>query len=117
MLAIHSQEHSNTNLSKCQELWFEDGNIVIQADSVLFKVHRGILSAQSSVFADMFGMPAPQGGGDCNEKYEGCPIVRLYDSPEEVTHFLRAVVDSRCVYYNCFLYITDRPKQHLLISE
>ncbi|KAJ7612116.1 hypothetical protein FB45DRAFT_759985 [Roridomyces roridus] len=71
------------------ELWFEDGNIVIQAGKSQFRVHRGILSARSSVFQDMLSFPQPLD----SELVEGCPVVRLHDAETEVTVFLRAIFD------------------------
>ena len=38
-------------------LWFPGGNIVLSTDAYLFKVHKDILSFQSSVFKDMFDFP------------------------------------------------------------
>ncbi|KAJ7611816.1 hypothetical protein FB45DRAFT_1009626 [Roridomyces roridus] len=69
------------------ELWFEDGNIVIQAENSQFRVHRGILAACSAVFKDMLSFPQP---ADV-ELVEGCPVVHLTDAPTEVTVFLRAI--------------------------
>ncbi len=42
-------------------LWFPDGNIILATDMYLFKVHRGILSLQSSVFRDMLELPVVDG--------------------------------------------------------
>ncbi len=38
-------------------LWYPDGDVVLATDSLLFKVHKFILSLQSSVFKDMFDPP------------------------------------------------------------
>lgn len=37
------------------DVWFDDGNVILQAESTLFKVYRGILAQNSSVFHDMVG--------------------------------------------------------------
>ncbi|KAF8145623.1 hypothetical protein K438DRAFT_1425906, partial [Mycena galopus ATCC 62051] len=42
-----------------QDLWFEDGNIVIQAGNSQFRVYRGVLAKRSSVFQDMLSSPQP----------------------------------------------------------
>ncbi|KAJ7436823.1 hypothetical protein FB451DRAFT_1152930 [Mycena latifolia] len=72
------------------ELWFDDGNLVIQAESSLFRVTKGILAARSSTFNDLFTIPQPD---DC-ETVDGCPFVRLPDSADDVTAFLKAIFDS-----------------------
>ncbi|KAJ7154360.1 hypothetical protein C8R43DRAFT_1066365 [Mycena crocata] len=82
----------NSTLTEPQrvgQLWFEDGNIVIQAGNSQFRVFRGILAAQSPVFKDMFSLPQPAD----SEAVDGCPVVRLHDSKEDLTVFLRAIFD------------------------
>ncbi len=46
-------------LEKVPELWFADADVVFQAGEKLFRVHRSILSARSSIFNDMFSVPQP----------------------------------------------------------
>ncbi|KAJ6567010.1 hypothetical protein B0H19DRAFT_990737 [Mycena capillaripes] len=76
-------------LHRVQDLWFEDGNLVIQAGDSQFRLFRGILAARSSVFEDMISFPQPHD----SELVEGCPVVYLSDSPIEVRAFLRAIFD------------------------
>ncbi|KLO08409.1 hypothetical protein SCHPADRAFT_610717 [Schizopora paradoxa] len=86
-------------------LWFPAGDVILSTDRYLFKVHKDILSFQSSVFKDMFDFPAvkrPQSGrrytGDPLEVYEGLPVVRLIgDEAEGVVHLLRTVYERQ--YY------------------
>ncbi|KAJ7932793.1 hypothetical protein B0H13DRAFT_1701192 [Mycena leptocephala] len=75
---------------RVQELWFEDGNIVIQAGNSQYRVFRGILATHSPVFLDMLSFPQPPD----SEVVEDCPLVRLQDKEVEVTPFLRAIFDS-----------------------
>ncbi|KAJ7494290.1 hypothetical protein B0H11DRAFT_2004025 [Mycena galericulata] len=72
-----------------EELWFEDGNIILQAGNRQFRVHRGILARHSPIFQDMLSFPQPPD----SEIIEGCPLVRLADSPGEVAIFLRAIFE------------------------
>ncbi|KAJ7232029.1 hypothetical protein B0H12DRAFT_1076979 [Mycena haematopus] len=67
--------------TRVEELWFEDGNLVVQAEQSLFRVYRAILAARSSVFNDMLGLTQP-------------PDAELTDSAEDVTCFFRAIFDS-----------------------
>ncbi|KAJ7689852.1 hypothetical protein B0H17DRAFT_936866 [Mycena rosella] len=71
-------------------LWFEDGNVIIQAETDHFRIYRGVLAARSPIFNDMLGLPQPQE----LETLEGCPVVRLPDAALEVAAFLRALFDS-----------------------
>ncbi|KAJ7684253.1 hypothetical protein DFH06DRAFT_1072821 [Mycena polygramma] len=72
-----------------EDLWFEDGNIVIQAGNSQYRVFRGILAAHSPVFANLFGLPQPAD----SELVDGCPFVQLPDPDAEVTPFLKAIFD------------------------
>ncbi|KAJ7500478.1 hypothetical protein B0H11DRAFT_2378266 [Mycena galericulata] len=72
---------------RVEDLWFEDGNIVIQAGNSQFRVHRSVLAARSSVCKDMLSVPqSPE-----SELVDGCPLVRLTDSEMEVEVFLKAL--------------------------
>ncbi|KAJ7684268.1 hypothetical protein DFH06DRAFT_968647 [Mycena polygramma] len=72
---------------KVPELWFEDGNLVIQAGNSLYRVYRGFLATHSVVFADMLGLPQPAD----SELVDGCPFVRIPDLEAEVTPFFKAM--------------------------
>jgi hypothetical protein len=101
------------------EPWFEDGNIVIEAGFKQFKVYRGILAASSEVFRDMFLVPQPIEQGSV----DGCPIVHLSDSPDDVRYILDALCNRRCqnLHLHCDLqsnlapccrnYFTDKKPQ------
>lgn len=73
------------------DIWYEDGNIILQTDNALFRVYSGLLAARSSVFKDMLAFPPPPEG---NITLDGCPVVRLYDASEDVRYFLNAIFDS-----------------------
>ncbi|KZP30901.1 hypothetical protein FIBSPDRAFT_814333 [Athelia psychrophila] len=66
------------------DIWYEDVNVILQAGSTQFKVHRSILAENSTVFKDMFSFPQPPSANQ--ELLEGCQIVRLSDTAEEVRH-------------------------------
>ncbi|KAF7353922.1 BTB domain-containing protein [Mycena venus] len=75
---------------RVEALWFEDGNIVIQAGNSQYRVYRGVLAARSPVFQDMLSFPQPPE----SELVDGCPVVRLPDNEGEVTSFLSAIFGS-----------------------
>ncbi len=54
------QESSNNQAGNLRlppphdELWYEDGNILLATDAHLYRVHKSVLAKQSTVFKDMF---------------------------------------------------------------
>jgi len=78
-------------LTRAPDLWFEDGTIILQAETRLFRVYKGILSLHSSVFRDMFSFPQPND----QSLVEGCMVVVVHDSAEDMTEFLKAIHISR----------------------
>ncbi|KAL1946218.1 hypothetical protein VTO73DRAFT_15345 [Trametes versicolor] len=79
-----------SKLARDTDTWLEDGNIVLVAGTRAFRVYKGLLAAQSSMFADMFFASRPQ----ADELFEGCPVVRLSDSPEELKHLLDVLIPN-----------------------
>lgn len=77
----------------CEELWFRDGNVVFQAGNLVFKVIQSIMSRESPIFGDMFALPQPQ--ADAAEIFDGCPLVCLPDTEEEIRSFLCVIFDGK----------------------
>ena len=71
------------------DIWYTDGNVILQAEGVQFKVLKSILAQSSSVFEDMFSIPQPPSSSA--DTVDGCPIVHLSDSAEEVGYVLKAL--------------------------
>ena len=82
-----------SNPIKCLALWFESGDVVIVAGYVAFRVHRDVLSDSSTVFADMLSSLAVDEDRE-REEIEGCPVVRLEDSVNDVKHLLRILYNG-----------------------
>ena len=77
------------SLLRHEEFWFDDGSIVLVARRTTgFRVYRALLAAQSTVFSDMLTSSSPS----ADEMIEGCPVVHLSDTPEDVAHFLRVLL-------------------------
>ena len=76
-----------------QEVWMDDGNVVVSAGSHpthLFKCHRSVLSKHSVAFERILGIPpstAPE------EQYEGLPRVHLTDDTDDVRRLLKILYD------------------------
>lgn len=77
---------------KCAEFWLDDGNVILQAENMQFKVHKSILSMNSTVFSDMFCTPQPVSG---EQLIEWCPVVHLSDTSVDVTILLEAICRRR----------------------
>ncbi len=77
--------------TRSETLWFDDGNVVLETEGVIFRTYTGILSRNSSIFQDMFALPQPPGA----EVLEGLPIVHLTDSAMDLINFLKATHDAR----------------------
>ena len=77
-------------------LWFDDGNIVLIAQCMPFKVHRGFLIQRSEVFRDMFALPAiPENSNVQVDMMDGVPTVHVSDHCEDVSDLLSALYYSR----------------------
>ena len=77
-------------------LWFDDGNIVLIAQCMPFKVHRGFLIQRSEVFRDMCSLPeVPEGSETQVDMMDGVPIVDMSDHWEDVSDLLSALYYSQ----------------------
>lgn len=84
-----SSGHKFSCLSR-SDFWFIDGNIILIAGQVAFKVHRGQLERHSEVFSDLFSIPQPKD----QELFDDCLWVELHDCPSDVFYFLSALYDG-----------------------
>lgn len=75
------------------DLWFEDGNVVIQAEDYQFCLFKSFLTTRSPIFQDTFSIPQPEDA----ERINGCPVVRIYDSATDAAHFFKAIFDTEYV--------------------
>ena len=72
--------------------WFDDGNVILEAENTRFRVHRSLLSRHSSVFKDMFSLP--QSVTDPGLLPEGCLIVILSDRATDIECILSVFYDN-----------------------
>ncbi|KAI0720773.1 hypothetical protein C8T65DRAFT_632773 [Cerioporus squamosus] len=87
----HSDAVADAGPTRDGEFWLGDGSIVLIAGNTGFRVYRELLAAQSPIFADMFATAAPS----TDESIEGCPVVHVSDSAEDMRHFLRALLPKK----------------------
>ena len=82
---------SLANLDRHPEFWFDDGNIILITPNYMgFRIFRGLLAAQSTVFADMFASST----SIVDETLDTCPVVQLTDSHHDLVHLLRVLLPT-----------------------
>ncbi|TFY83100.1 hypothetical protein EWM64_g904 [Hericium alpestre] len=69
------------------EVWYEDGSVILQAETTQFCVHKSVLSEHSSVLKAMLSSP---------EKYDqatmgSCPVVKLDDDAGDMEDMLQTI--------------------------
>lgn len=79
-------------------LYLDDGNVCLTSglhDSPsprpVFRVHKSLLARHSSVFKDMFALPATDAGDQ--DQYEGLPLVVMQDHTNGIEALLLALYD------------------------
>lgn len=76
------------------QLWWEDGNIIVEAETTRFRVYKGHLATHSEFFNELFLVPQPP-TPDQDELVEGCPVVRVSDTAEDWEYILQALLERR----------------------
>ena len=79
-------------LEKVEDLWFKDGNLVIQsADNHCFKVYSGILERYSSVFSDLITQST--------EIFDGVRLIRIDENYEDMEILLAVFFEPKFVFF------------------
>ncbi|TBU29247.1 hypothetical protein BD311DRAFT_777621 [Dichomitus squalens] len=86
-----------TEVHKSNTVWLPDGNIVVLAGNVAFRVHKSTLALRSSVFRDIFSLPAVP--DPLAEDIEGCPVLHVSDSPEDIGRLFKVLCCGKNYYY------------------
>lgn len=80
------------DLVKDEEVWLPDGNLVVVAQNIAFRVLRSILAYHSDVFRDLFSLPP----ANVNDVFDGCPVVVLEgDDPVHLRHLFLVLFYGR----------------------
>ncbi|KAF8578662.1 hypothetical protein K439DRAFT_1416998 [Ramaria rubella] len=91
------QTHPPTKKRKLSETLqiFDDGNIVLVAEGLTFRVHRSQMARHSPVFQDIFALPTTSATKDiCDE----CLMVTLSDKADDITKLPRILYD----HFDCY---------------
>ncbi|KII84021.1 hypothetical protein PLICRDRAFT_118702 [Plicaturopsis crispa FD-325 SS-3] len=76
--------------TRSKTVWYQDGSIVLETESVRFRVHYSILAQNSPIFQDMMNFAEPHG----EEYVDNCPVVMLQDSANDLESLLRALYEQ-----------------------
>lgn len=77
--------------TRSEDLWFKEGNIILVAHDLSFKVHSGILCRHSEVFSELLTDSAMS---TLPERVEGCPILRVEDKGSDLEELLAVMYDG-----------------------
>ena len=105
-----------------EELWFQDGTVVFQAEHKLFCLHSGLVSARSEVFKQIIEDKNSDSHFEITRSiYEtGIPLIQLPDTAQDANNFFLAIYDvvsgqvsppvitQNSEIYNCFLDFSSR---------
>lgn len=86
------------NVIKDSDIWFPDGNIILQTTSPsgdeirLFRCHKSVLSKHSTFFAEIFEVDNYVCVGR-SEEYEGIPVISIPDTSADVDALLNMLYD------------------------
>ncbi|ESK90076.1 hypothetical protein Moror_7854 [Moniliophthora roreri MCA 2997] len=95
-LLIRSPPISTTKLllktaERHKKFWFYDGSIILHVEDTLFRVHKTVLSTHCEMFETLFSLPQSESR---EGTLEGCTVVQLQDSAEDMTDLLNALYYS-----------------------
>ncbi|TCD63686.1 hypothetical protein EIP91_005091 [Steccherinum ochraceum] len=85
-------EEPTAGYQRSDAFWLRDGNIILVAEKVAFRVHQSVLERKSEVFKDIFGLPQPENAE--TESLEECPLVHVSDAAEDIRHLLSVLYDG-----------------------
>lgn len=73
--------------------YFDDGNLVLVAENMAFRVHKGVLTRHSNYLRQLLVQQPGEDFLDTTDVFDGCPVVRLPDRSYEVSELLRILYD------------------------
>ncbi|KAF7326190.1 BTB domain-containing protein [Mycena kentingensis (nom. inval.)] len=87
--AKRKHDDSGATESTRSNIWMPYGDLILEVESTRFRVNKDLLAKHSAVFATMFALPLPPD----EPMVEGCPVVKLHDSPKDWELFLDMLYD------------------------
>ncbi|EPT02348.1 hypothetical protein FOMPIDRAFT_29038, partial [Fomitopsis schrenkii] len=81
------------------QFWYPDGTIIVVAQSIGFRIYKGLLAEASEMFHDMFNNASPSPPPSQAERSvtpsDGCPVVRVSDTAAEIRSLLNVLLHGR----------------------
>lgn len=99
-------EHAGDSLAESKlpyspdnQFWYPDGTIIVVAQSIGFRIYKGLLAEASEMFHDMFNNASPSPPPSQAERSvtpsDGCPVVRVSDTAAEIRSLLNVLLHGR----------------------
>ncbi|KAF5312195.1 hypothetical protein D9619_003820 [Psilocybe cf. subviscida] len=111
-LSVGQALSASAGLQKINNIWFDDGNLVVIAGRKVFRLYQGLLARRSPVLRDMLSIPQPEASTAIDDAdrtviqalnldVKDCAVVRFTDKPQEVEWFLSGFLgDSLITQYS-----------------
>jgi len=82
-LNLHGQTPADTDACErpSRDWWFQDGDVVLTAGSMMFKLHSTVLAAGSGVFADLFALGRPETNEEASSG--AAPTIPVHDDAND----------------------------------
>ncbi|PIL33297.1 hypothetical protein GSI_04747 [Ganoderma sinense ZZ0214-1] len=94
------QQTTLDGVQRDQEVWLPDGNIVVTAQKVAFRIHKSVLALHSEVFRDLFVVSSSAStASDPMEMIDDCPVVKLPDNSIDLRHLFLVLCCGKNYYY------------------
>ncbi len=107
-----SNQPPKFNAKRHDELWFDDGDLVLIAGGIEFRVYKEPLLVHSPILRDMLladGEGSATDGAHISHENDNkqpvLAILRLSDSPEDLEHFLQGFFPGRTLRYVCVIWL------------
>ncbi|KAH9932275.1 uncharacterized protein B0H18DRAFT_987382 [Fomitopsis serialis] len=82
------RDRQSTDFKNDEEIWYEDGTVILVVRNIGFRVYRGLLAERAEIFRDLFSIPQPPD----SQLVFGCPVVHLSDTAVAFKEFLNALI-------------------------
>ncbi|GJE99526.1 hypothetical protein PsYK624_157920 [Phanerochaete sordida] len=97
MLSFPSDSAKDVLNPRCEKLWLRDGNVILVAETLAFKVHASVLERHSVVFGELLAEEDPARGH--TETHDNCRVLRTSDWGPELAQLLHIMYDGGTVTF------------------
>lgn len=94
-----SEQRQTATIRRHEELWFDDGDLIVLASDVEFRVYKEPLVKQSRVLLDTIQREEASGSQNPSDDSSCVTTIRLSDSPEDLQLFLSGFFSGSSLRY------------------